>query len=78
MRGEMTTLHKEGQTAFPQRFEAMQAAGLASFSMPPRGLTTILIALSDGLGLELQTIHGLADDEETWIAFRASIRKLLS
>ena len=78
IRDEMTALHKEGQAAFSERFEAMRDAGHASFSMPPRGLTTIMIALFDGLGLELQTISGLAEDEETWTAFGESIRKLLS
>lgn len=78
IRAEMTALHREGQTTFSKQFEAMRAAGIVGFSMPARGLTTIMIALFDGLGLELQTISGLAEDQETWVAFGDSIRKLLS
>ncbi len=78
IRAEMTDLHREGQDAFSERFEAMRAAGVAGISMPSRGLATVTIALFEGLGIELQTISGLADDEETWTAFGASIRKLLT
>jgi hypothetical protein len=58
--------------------EEWRATGKVDVSMPLLGLSTILIALFDGLGLELQAISGLAKEEETWTAFRASIVRLLS
>lgn len=77
IREELTALHGEGQDTFSDAFEAMRASGAAGPSLPSRGLATVMIALFDGLGLELQTIPGLADDEETWTAFGEAIRRLL-
>ncbi|MGD8322675.1 MAG: TetR/AcrR family transcriptional regulator [Gemmatimonadota bacterium] len=75
---EMTALHHEGQAVFMQAFEALKARGAAGVSIPVRGLATVVIALFDGLGLELQTITGLDEDEETWTAFGESLRRLLA
>jgi AcrR family transcriptional regulator len=75
---EMTALHREGQKVFADAFAVLRAEGKVDISMPARGLSTILIALFDGLGLELQTISGLADEEETWTAFRETVRRLLA
>jgi len=77
IRDEMTALHHEGQDVFSKGLEVMRTAGTAHFSVSARGLSTVLIALFDGLGLELQTIPGLAEDEETWIAFGESLKRLL-
>jgi AcrR family transcriptional regulator len=77
IRMEMTALHQEGQKLFADGFEKLRAEGKAKISIPPRGLATIMIALFDGLGLEIQTITGLVEEEETWIAFGESIRRLL-
>ena len=77
IRDEMSTLHREGQDAFSKELDAMRAAGRAHFTGSARGLSTILIALFDGLGLELQTISALRQDEETWTSFGESLRRLL-
>ena len=77
IRDEMSTLHREGQDAFSKELDAMRAAGKAHFTGSARGLSTILIALFDGLGLELQTISALRKDEETWSSFGESLRRLL-
>jgi AcrR family transcriptional regulator len=78
IRDEMTALHREGQAIFSEAFEALGSDGKVEISIPARGLSTVLIALFDGLGLELQTISGLGEDEETWAAFRESVRRLVS
>ncbi len=77
IRDEMSTLHREGQDVFSEELDAMRAAGKAHFTGSARGLSTILIALFDGLGLELQTISALRQDEEMWTSFGESLRRLL-
>lgn len=77
IREEMTALHREGQALFSEAFETLGREGKVEISIPARGLSTVLIALFDGLGLELQTIAGLGEDEETWIAFRESVLRLV-
>ncbi len=77
IRDEMSTLHREGQDTFSKELDAMRAAGKAHFTGSARGVSTILIALFDGLGLELQTISALRQDEETWTSFGESLKRLL-
>lgn len=77
IQAELTALHREGQEILTTEFRAWKVDKRIEVSAPPSGLATILIALLDGLGLELQAIQGLAGEEDTWTAFRESLVRLL-
>lgn len=78
IQSELTALHREGQEVFTREFHAWKASRRMEIGMPPAGLSTILIALLDGLGLELQAISGLVQEEDTWIGFRETLVRLVS
>jgi AcrR family transcriptional regulator len=78
IRQEFQVLHRRGQEIWSEEFKAWEKAGIANVGIPFSGLSTILIALLDGLGLELQVIPDLQKEEETWIAFRQILLKLVS
>ena len=62
---------------FTREFRTWESSGRIKVGLPPNGLATLLIALFDGLGMELQAITGLADNDETWVAFKGGLVRLL-
>lgn len=71
-------LYRQSQDAWTQQLERMKEEGRMALTLPEGGLATLLKAITYGMGLTLSTVPGIARDEETWVAFRQLIFKLVT
>lgn len=70
-------IYRQSQDVWTQHFQALKTEGRMALTLPEEGLATILKAVTYGMGLTLATVPGVAKDDDTWVAFRQLILRLV-
>ncbi|OIO91681.1 MAG: hypothetical protein AUK03_10800 [Anaerolineae bacterium CG2_30_64_16] len=74
---ELDDLFRQFQGALPEGLADAVARGVIAPAIPLDGLAALLLAITDGLGLQLVTHPELAADEAIWQATEMAVRALL-
>ena len=78
VRRELGDLYGSFRTALKERLGEMERTGIISPAISPDGLAALITGMLDGMGIQLVTIPGFADDEMHWRYLRAGIVALLT
>lgn len=75
--GEMDELYHEFRNALIRGLEVMAERGAITPAMSIQGLATLIMAILDGLSIQLLTVLGMRADEDVWNALRTGLILLL-
>lgn len=75
---ELADLHQIGRRGVAREIRGWKEKGIPHNPAGEDGLATILMAMLDGMILQIQVVDGLADRESTWEGLRFGIFSLLA
>lgn len=66
IRQELTDLYELFRASLINSLNKMQNDGIISTIIPPIGLATLIMGVLDGIGIQLMTVKGMAENDENW------------